>query len=59
MDAGLVGEGALSVRRNRYFVNSLYRYSDRLHEFLFSDLMANICGATVGDDTILFNEQWV
>ena len=22
MDAGLVGEGALSVRRNRYFVNS-------------------------------------
>ena len=59
MDAGLVGEGALSVRRNRYFVNSLYRYSDRLHEFLFSDLMADICRATVGDDAILFNEQWV
>ena len=59
MDAGLVGEGALSVRRNRYFVNSLYRYSERLHEFLFSDLMAEVCKATIGDNAVLFNEQWV
>ncbi len=59
MDAGLVGEGALSVRRNRYFVNSLYRYSERLHEFLFSDLMAEVCKATIGDNAVLFKEQWV
>ncbi len=59
MDAGLLSSGALSSRGNRYFVNDMYRYSQRLREFIFSDLMAEVCRATIGDDAYLFVEQWV
>ena len=59
MDHGLVSSEALSRRGKRYFVNNLYRYSPRLREFIFSDLMAEVCRATIGDDAYLFNEQWV
>jgi len=58
-DAGLVGEGALSFRGKRYFVNNLYRYSSRTWRFIFGDLMAEICRATLGGEACLFNEQWV
>ncbi len=59
MDHGLVSADALSRRGNRYFINNLYRYSTRLWRFLFSDLMAAVCRATIGEDAYLFNEQWV
>lgn len=59
MDAGLVDEGALSARDNRYFINNLYRYSHRLWQFIFSDLMADICRRTLGPEAFLFHEQWV
>ncbi|MEM9305305.1 MAG: phytanoyl-CoA dioxygenase family protein [Pseudomonadota bacterium] len=59
MDAGLVPDGALSRRGSRYFVNDRYRYSTRLWRFLFSDLMAEVCRATLGEDAVLFHEQWV
>ena len=58
-DAGLVGEGALSFRGKRYFVNNYYRYSSRTWRFIFGDLMAEVCRATLGDEAWLFNEQWV
>ena len=58
-DAGLVGEGALSFRGKRYFVNNLYRYSPRTWRFIFGDLMAEVCRATLGEEAYLFNEQWV
>ncbi len=58
-DAGLVAAGALSFRGKRYFVNNLYRYSSRTWQFLFGDLMAQVCRATIGDEAYLFNEQWV
>lgn len=59
MDAGLMSSGALSKRGNRYFVNDMYRYSRRLRQFIFSDLMAEVCRATIGDEAYLFVEQWV
>ncbi|MDJ0939996.1 MAG: phytanoyl-CoA dioxygenase family protein [Woeseiaceae bacterium] len=59
IDAGRLKEHALSSRNNRYFVNDMYRYSQRLWQFIFSDLMAEVCKATIGDTAYLFNEQWV
>ncbi len=59
MDAGLVSSEALSQRRKRYFVNNRYRFSPRLWRFIYSDLMARVCRATIGEDAYLFNEQWV
>ncbi len=59
IDAGLLPAGALSRRGKRYFVNDRYRYSQRLWQFLFSDVMAEVCRATLGDYACLFHEQWV
>ena len=59
IDAGLLPAGALSVRGKRYFVNGLYRYSSRLWQFIFGDLMAEVCRATLGTEAYLFHEQWV
>ena len=59
MDDGKLAKGALSSRGNRYFVNDMYRYSDRLWQFIYSDLMAEVCKATIGDEAYLFHEQWV
>ena len=59
MDHGLVSGEALSRRSKRYFVNNLYRYSPRLWQFIYSDLMAEVCRATLGGEAYLFNEQWV
>ena len=59
MDAkGVTSEG-ISHRGKRYFINNRYRLSSRLYKFIFSDLMAEVCRATVGDDAYLFHEQWV
>lgn len=49
----------LSHRNNRYFVKNQYRQSERLHEFIFSDLMAEICRSTLGKDAYLFFESYV
>ncbi len=59
MDAGLVRDGALSWRGRRYFINNRYRYSSRLWRFIYGELMADVCRATLGPDAWLFNEQWV
>ncbi|MDE0662154.1 MAG: phytanoyl-CoA dioxygenase family protein [Gammaproteobacteria bacterium] len=59
IDAGLVASEALTFRGKRYFVNNRYRFSERLWRYVYGDLMADVCGATLGDDAYLFNEQWV
>jgi len=59
IDNGSIASGALSRRGSRYFINDFYRYSDRLYQFIFSDLMADIIRATLGPDAVLFHEQWV
>ena len=49
----------LNHRNSRYFVSNCFRDQPRLREFLFSDLMAEICQATLGEDAYLFWEQYV
>ena len=56
-----MGDGASGIthRGKRYFISRQYRKSPRLWRFIFSDLMAEICRATLGEEVYLFNEQWV
>ena len=59
MDAKGVQTENLSHRGKRYFINNRYRLSNRLYQFIFSDLMAQVAEATVGPEAYLFHEQWV
>lgn len=49
----------LSRRNSRYFVFLAYKNRPQLGKFIFSDLMEEICRATVGDTAYLFWEQFV
>ncbi|HTX99695.1 MAG TPA: phytanoyl-CoA dioxygenase family protein [Bacteroidota bacterium] len=49
----------LSRKNSRYFVFLAYRDRPQLGSFIFSDLMAEICKATIGKDAMLFWEQFV
>lgn len=59
MDAKGVQTENISHRGKRYFINNRYRLSNRLWTFIFSELMAEVVRATIGDDAYLFHEQWV
>ena len=59
MDAEGTDHLGLNHRNSRYFVSNCFRDQPRLREFLFSDLMAEICQAALGDDVYLFWEQYV
>lgn len=48
----------LDHKGRRYFVHA-YEGSERVREFLFSGLMAEVVRATLGDTAYLFNEQYV
>jgi ectoine hydroxylase-related dioxygenase (phytanoyl-CoA dioxygenase family) len=48
----------INHRNKRYFV-TLFRETGRNAEFLFSDYIAEICRATIGDTALLFCEQYV
>jgi ectoine hydroxylase-related dioxygenase (phytanoyl-CoA dioxygenase family) len=49
----------LSRRNSRYFVFLAYKERPHLGKFIFSNLMADICRATIGDTAYLFWEQFV
>lgn len=49
----------LSRRNSRYFVFLAYKDRPQLGKFIFSELMAEIVKATVGDSAYLFWEQFV
>jgi len=49
----------LDQRGRRYFINDCSPRSRRLQEFVFGDLMAEVCRATLGDHVYLFNDQYV
>ncbi len=49
----------INHREKRYFVSNCFRKQPKLREFLFSELMAEICRATLGDTAYLFWEQYV
>jgi len=59
MDAREEGSAGITHRGRRYFIANRYRMSHRMNQFLFSDLMADVARATLGDTVFLFNEQWV
>ena len=50
MDAEGTDHLGLNHRNSRYFVSNCFRDQPNLREFLFSDLMAEVCQATLGDD---------
>jgi ectoine hydroxylase-related dioxygenase (phytanoyl-CoA dioxygenase family) len=59
MDEAGSDELGLSRRGSRYFSFLPSKDDPRLDGFVFSDLMESICRATVGDDALLFWEQFV
>jgi len=46
------------TKSNRYVTEHNWRELPQLRQFLFGDLMADICRATIGSDAILFYEQF-
>ncbi len=59
MDAAGTDVIGINHRNRRYFVSNCFREEPRLRDFLFSDLMADICRQTLGGDAYLFWEQYV
>src|SRR5690606_31758818 len=59
MEAKGVTSMGITHYKKRYFISNQWRRSPAIIEFLFSDLMAAIGRATLGDNVYLFNEQYV
>jgi ectoine hydroxylase-related dioxygenase (phytanoyl-CoA dioxygenase family) len=59
MDAAGTDVIDLDQRGRRYFVNDCSLESPKLRRFLSSDVMAEICRATLGANAYLFNDQYV
>lgn len=59
LDLGDGAESLLTHRGKRYFIHSRYRFSQRLWRFIFGETMAEICHQLLGENVILFHEQWV
>ena len=49
----------ISHYKKRYFISNRSASSPIMTDFLFSQLMADICRATLGNTAYLFNEQYV
>ncbi|MDA0348823.1 MAG: phytanoyl-CoA dioxygenase family protein [Verrucomicrobia bacterium] len=63
MEAQMDREGTdtlgINHRGKRYFVGQTYADHPELGEFIFSDLMADICRATFGDTAYFHSDQFV
>ncbi len=59
MEARGIKSQGISHYKKRYFISNRSAASPIMTEFLFSDLMAEICRATLGETAYLFNEQYV
>lgn len=59
MDEKGVDVMGLNHRDKRYFIPMKYKESNELPKFLFSDVMADVCRATLGESAYLFLEQYV
>jgi ectoine hydroxylase-related dioxygenase (phytanoyl-CoA dioxygenase family) len=57
--AGRRDQHRLSVPGSRYFVSEVAMSRPRLRHFLFSDVMRQICQATLGDRAYFFLDQFV
>ncbi|MCP4194173.1 MAG: phytanoyl-CoA dioxygenase family protein [Planctomycetaceae bacterium] len=49
----------ISHRGKRYHIAKRYDQAPRLSEYVFSDLMAAVCRATIGETAYLFYDQYV
>lgn len=49
----------INHRDKRYFVHDCYKQRPTLGQFIFSDLMAEVCRATLGENAYLFWNQYV
>lgn len=49
----------ISHRGKRYHIAKQYENAPGLSEYVFSDLMAEVCRATIGDTAFLFYDQYV
>ncbi len=49
----------ISHRGKRYHIAKQYEQAPRLQEYVFSDLMAEVCRATIGNQAYLFYDQYV
>ncbi len=58
MDAAGVTQQGINTKGSRYFIANRHK-GTRLAEFIYSDIMAEICRATLGDNAYLFWEQFV
>ncbi|MDE2952035.1 MAG: phytanoyl-CoA dioxygenase family protein [Chloroflexota bacterium] len=59
MEARSLKTQGINHYKKRYFVSNRSADSPIMTEFLFSELMADICRATLGDTAYLFHEQYV
>ena len=59
MDAKGVTTLGITHKGNRYFISNHWQQSERLPQFLWSDVMAGICRDTLGPDAFMFHEQYV
>lgn len=59
MDRQGVDHIHISHRGKRYHIAKQFERAPRLSEYVFSELMADICRATIGDDAFLFYDQYV
>ena len=63
MDARMDREGTdvigINHRGKRYFLSQCFQRKPKICDFLYSDLIANICRSTLGKTAYLFNEQYV
>jgi ectoine hydroxylase-related dioxygenase (phytanoyl-CoA dioxygenase family) len=62
-DAEMTAKGVdrlgINALGRRYFVSDCYKQKPALGGFVFGDMMAAICRATIGDDAYLFWDQYV
>lgn len=63
MHAEMDSEGTdvlgISHRNKRYFVPHAAARSPLIHDIVFSDVMADVCRATIGDEAYLYWDQYV
>jgi ectoine hydroxylase-related dioxygenase (phytanoyl-CoA dioxygenase family) len=59
MDAAGTNTFGISHRGKRYFANECQREQPELRRMLFSEAMADICRATLGDTAYFFFDQYV
>lgn len=58
MDAAGVTQQGINIKGSRYFIANRHQ-GTRLGEFIYSDVMEQVCRATLGDNAYLFWEQFV